>query len=172
MDIRGLGRALAQTVADDGVVQQPVDGARRRRRTACPIRRSGECRRRTCAWMRSSSRSVAASNSSPACARVQPRVRGCDRRSAVRRGPSLQRPILSRQRLNARRQVIQSTLAGLRFAPIPAAVHAAIAHQHHAADAEAILELLDLRAQRSRISRVAVKYFRPTGNPSRVHNSP
>jgi hypothetical protein len=37
--------------------------------------------------------------------------------------------------------------------------HTAIAHQHHAVDAEAILELLDLRAQRHRIGRVAVEHL-------------
>ena len=72
----------------------------------------------------------------------------------------LQRPVLGRQRLD-RRCAQAGNPIQTRWLEVIADArrgdHSAISDQHHAADPEAILELLDLRAQRGRIGRVAVE---------------
>jgi hypothetical protein len=72
----------------------------------------------------------------------------------------LQRPILRRQSLDRRRAQAADPIDARRLEIIADACrgdHSPIANQHHTTDPEAILDLLDLRTQRLRIGRVAVK---------------
>src|SRR6266566_2467585 len=80
----------------------------------------------------------------------------------------LQRPILRRQSLDRRRAQAGDPIDARRLEIIADACrgdHSSIPDQHHTADPEAILDLLDLRTQRLRIGRVAVKDFNRNRQP-------
>src|SRR6266700_1273832 len=90
-------------------------------------------------------------------------VRGADfGEIAVIEQRQLQRPIFRRQSLDRRRAQAGEPIDARRLEMLADACrgdHSSIPDQHHTADPEAILDLLDLRTQRLRIGRVAVKDF-------------
>src|ERR1700712_2054394 len=73
---------------------------------------------------------------------------------------SCKAPLFNRSLIaGPRSAVIQSRPADLMSSVMRAGDHAAVADQHHVAEAEALLELVDLRRQRRRIAGVAVEHF-------------
>src|SRR5260221_6954029 len=76
--------------------------------------------------------------------------------------------MLRRQRLNGRRAQAGDPIQARRFEIIADARrgdHAPVPDQDQAADAETMLELLDLSGQRRRLSRVAVQDFHRDRKP-------
>jgi hypothetical protein len=77
---------------------------------------------------------------------------------------SCRMPLFSRSLIaGARSAVIQSRPADLMSSVMRVGDHAAVADQHHVVEAEALLELVDLRCQGRRIAGVAVEDFDSDG---------
>jgi len=125
--------------------------------------------------MRASSRSVAARSASRSRARArqvaiaahdQPLAREVGRADLGQvpfvEQRELQRPLILHQGLDLRRPQAGDPVqpGGDEIVAKPGrGDHAAVAHQHHALDAEPALELVDLRLQRPRVRRVAFEHL-------------